>query len=372
MKARIVILTLVIFGIVFLFFGLYGLLQTPDPASPVKVPQPTHTQVPVDPVTEVVNEPVETEPVVTRTAEPEVVPTAVATEIPSQVFLPTGNPEVFKPLEPEEMERITRRYTPPPVYTSVFKGKVFVGLYGAPSGPGLGILGRTNATNTVAIAVEQALAYQALLTDSVVIPFFHMVTTVADPFAGPDGNYNHRMTTDTVQIWIDVAHQFGLASVVDIQTGYSPITTELEYHRYFLEQKDVHLAIDPEFMMPGTGAVPGDKIGHMSAKQLNIAQAWLNKLAMRIGEQKALIIHQFDPRMFSGKEEIIDYPRVDLVWDSDGFGGPGAKKGDYLLYATEPGFEYGGFKLFYNYDTPLMSPAEVLELDPKPVFVVYQ
>ena len=63
---------------------------------------------------------------------------------------------------------------------------------------------------------------------------------------------------------------------------------------------------------------------------------------------------------------------MDLVWDSDGFGGPGAKMGDYQQYAAEPGFEFGGFKLFYNYDTPVMTPAQVLGMNPRPVFVVYQ
>jgi len=43
-----------------------------------------------------------------------------------------------------------------------------------------------------------------------------------------------------------------------------------------------------------------------------------------------------------------------------------------VQYAGEPGFEYGGFKLFYNYDVPLMTPAQVLQMKPRPVFVVYQ
>ncbi len=85
-----------------------------------------------------------------------------------------------------------------------------------------------------------------------------------------------------------------------------------------------------------------------------------------------LVIHEFDDRMFSGKDEIVAYPMVDLVWDADGFGGPGAKIGDYQQYAREPGYEYGGFKLFYNYDTPLMTPSQVIGLEPLPAFVVYQ
>ncbi len=148
--------------------------------------------------------------------------------------------------------------------------------------------------------------------------------------------------------------------------------TELAAVEQYLRQKDVHLAIDPEFMMLTNGGVPGSQIGHLTAQTLNIAQEWLNNLAQSVGEQKVLIIHQFDNRMISGKESIIHYPFVDLVWDSDGFGGPGAKMGDYNQYAAEPGFEFGGFKLFYNYDTPVMTPGQVLGMNPRPVFVVYQ
>jgi hypothetical protein len=76
--------------------------------------------------------------------------------------------------------------------------------------------------------------------------------------------------------------------------------------------------------------------------------------------------------MFSDKEVIEDYPWVELVWDADGFGSPGSKIADFEQYAGEPGFEHGGFKLFYNYDAPLMTPRQVLRLEPFPVFVVYQ
>jgi hypothetical protein len=31
-----------------------------------------------------------------------------------------------------------------------------------------------------------------------------------------------------------------------------------------------------------------------------------------------------------------------------------------------------GFKLFYDYDSPLMTPQEVLALRPRPVVVEYQ
>lgn len=61
-----------------------------------------------------------------------------------------------------------------------------------------------------------------------------------------------------------------------------------------------------------------------------------------------------------------------MVWDADGFGGPGAKIGDYNQYSQEAGFEYGGFKVFYRYDTPVMQPADVLAMRPPPAYVIYQ
>ncbi len=283
-----------------------------------------------------------------------------------------GNPEVLAPLDPVEMQRLERPPDAGPDLSPLFAKRLLIGLYGTPGGPGLGILGRASATATVSMTLMQAAEYQALLTDTQVIPFFHMVTTIADPFPGKDKNYNHRVVSTTLQPWLDVAHRHGVWSVLDIQPGHSPITVELAYVEPYIRQRDVHLAIDPEFMMSETTRIPGQLIGFMDGATLNLVQAWLNDIALATGQRKMLIIHQFDNRMFAGKEDIVPYPWVDLVWDADGFGGPGGKIKDYRQYAQEPGFEYGGFKLFYNYDAPLMTPAQVLSLEPFPVFVVYQ
>lgn len=303
-------------------------------------------------------------------------PAVYSTAVPIVSVLPTppafaGVPGALAPLEGVELERANRGADAVPERPSLFDGRLLVGLYGAPSGRGLGILGRFPVTETAGLAIAQAVEYQELLTDTTVIPFFHMVTTIADPFPGADGNYSHRVLTTTVQQWIDVAHTFGLWAVVDIQVAHSSITRELAYVEPFVRQADVHLAVDPEFwMLPG--AIPGARIGTMTGAQVNLVQAWLQKIASAVGERKMLIIHQFDNRMFVDKDVIEDYPLVELVWDADGFGGPAAKIADYVQYATEPGFEYGGFKLFYRYDVPVMTPEQVLQLEPFPAFVVYQ
>ena len=288
---------------------------------------------------------------------------------PTETSVATGEvSETAESAEPVEVPVVSRVDDP----ASPFHSAVWVGLYGTPAGRGLGILGTAPVTETVAMAVRQAEAYQALLPGMRVVPFFHMVVTIADPHPGPDGDYVHRVSAERIQLWIDAARANGLVSVLDIQPGYSALELELAFVDPFLRQPGVHLAVDPEFMMLDGVSVPGQRIGTMTGAHVNQAQAWLDAIAAETGERKVLVIHQFDDRMFSGKLDIIDYPAVALVWDADGFGGPGAKIADYRQYAAEAGFEYGGFKLFYDYDVPVMMPAQVLELVPLPAFVVYQ
>ncbi len=304
-------------------------------------------------------------------------PTPTATPLPTPTPTPTptpcpGLPDAFAPPD-EAIEAHLPGHPPrPPNFPPLLEDRLIVTLYGTPLGRGLGILGTASATETVRMAEEQAAAYRDLLTDTEVIPGFHMVIVIADAYPGEDGDYNHRVPPALVQQWIDVARANGLWVVVDIQNGHSPITRELAYAEPFVLQHGVHLAVDPEFMMSETTRIPGERIGFMDGETLNLIQHWLGEIARRSGERKMLVIHQFDDRMFAGKGQIEDEPLVELVWNADGFGPPKGKIGDYLQYAREPGFEYGGFKLFYDYDHPLMTPADVLRLRPRPVYVTYQ
>lgn len=350
-------------------------------ATPTRTPQAqaTTTAAPAATSTPTALPPTPTSTVVPPTFTPRPTATLVpstATSVPSEVIAAPTDGAVATSEVSETVESALAAVVPAISRVSdpasPFFNTIWVGLYGTPAGRGLGVLGTAPVTDTVAMAVRQAEAYQALLPEMRVIPFFHMVVTIADPHPGPDGNYVHRVSTERIQLWIDAARANGLACVLDIQPGYSPLETELAFVDPFLRQSGVHLAIDPEFMMLDGISVPGQRIGTMTGAHVNQAQAWLDVIAAETGERKVLVIHQFDDRMFNGKADIIDYPAVELVWDADGFGGPGAKYGDYRQYAGEPGFEHGGFKLFYDYDVPLMAPADVVVLEPLPVFVVYQ
>ena len=253
----------------------------------------------------------------------------------------------------------------------LLQGRRLVAYYGTPSGRGLGILGRHGITETLELLNEQAQIYESLDPTVDTIPAFHMVTTIADAYPGPDGNYNHRVRTETIQPWIDGMRAEGGWSILDVQPGQGDLRDELNPIAPFLRQPDVHLAVDPEFIV-GEDQVPGQDLGRITGTQINWLQARMDDIARSVGHRKLLIVHQFDDRMISGKELILDYPLVELVWDADGFGSPDPKIRDYNQYKGETGFEYGGLKIFYEYDEPIILPEEVLSLDPPPRLVIYQ
>jgi hypothetical protein len=76
--------------------------------------------------------------------------------------------------------------------------------------------------------------------------------------------------------------------------------------------------------------------------------------------------------MVRGRENVKSFDRVDLVFDMDGWGWQEAKTTKYHIFATTPPSEYHVIKIFYKWDTPVLSPATLLELDPKPSIVIYQ
>jgi hypothetical protein len=80
--------------------------------------------------------------------------------------------------------------------------------------------------------------------------------------------------------------------------------------------------------------------------------------------------------MLPNAEEIGLDPRVQIVIDMDGWGPPSLKRDSYHDYVYLHPVQFTGFKLFYKNDTKkgnkLMSPAAVLALNPKPVYIQYQ
>lgn len=314
-------------------------------------------------------------PTVTMTAtrEPTETPTSTATASATPTAQPTNTPNAALaaypplPLTPGDPQPYLERFT-------------LVSFYGSAEGAGMGILNFRETPQLLVELGERAAEYQRLLDESdqprkQVLPTFHVIVTIADPWFGEDGNFNHRASPEAIESWLALAEQEGIAVVLDVQPGHAPVQEEFELLRPYLRHPHVHLAIDSEYTMERTPSglyeIPGEVLGSLYAAQINPIQAQLEEIALETGANKVLILHQFEDEMLPDKENIVDYPHVELVIDSDGFGGPD-KVRDYQHYASEPGFEYGGFKLYRNWDNPLLSPAEVMGLAPPPAVVIYQ
>jgi hypothetical protein len=155
------------------------------------------------------------------------------------------------------------------------------------------------------------------------------------------------------------------------------VEAEIQRLRPFLENPDVHLAIDPEFAMATSGKVPGSKIGTLDAKDVNYAVNFLDEIARSKNlPPKILIVHRFTRPMVTNAKDIRYTPHVQVVMDMDGWGPPWLKFDSYHDYVKKEPVQFTGFKLFFHNDTktgtPLLTPAEVLRLTPKPLYIQYQ
>jgi hypothetical protein len=75
---------------------------------------------------------------------------------------------------------------------------------------------------------------------------------------------------------------------------------------------------------------------------------------------KLFVVHQFTPDMIRNKERIARRLGLAMTMNVDGFGNQANKIGKYDQFTSELTRFHDGFKLFYEEDTDLMSPAQVL------------
>ena len=89
-----------------------------------------------------------------------------------------------------------------------------------------------------------------------------------------------------------------------------------------------------------------------------------------------MVVHRFTQGMVKGYDKIKVVPEVQVVMDMDGFGDKVLKRSTYKTYIFREPVQFTGFKLFYKNDTKgtntMFTPAEVLKLTPKPIYIQYQ
>ncbi len=271
---------------------------------------------------------------------------------------------------------VTGTVTPPPTptpVTSVLGHAQVVSVYGHPGVCVMGELGCHDPTGAVQAARDLAEAYDAVNGDRQTRAALHLIVDVAQANAGEDGRYLDQMPLDEIEEWVDFARLEDVLLFLDIQIGWGDVLTDVQRLGEFLAQPHVHLAIDPEFATESEGLAPGVAIGELRAADVNAVQEYLAKLVADHGiPPKVLVLHQFRADMLPDAHEFADVDGVDVTIDMDGWGGPWPKTQNYEVYAMAPYAERPAIKLFFHWDEPLMTPAEIMALPVPPDYVIYQ
>jgi hypothetical protein len=76
--------------------------------------------------------------------------------------------------------------------------------------------------------------------------------------------------------------------------------------------------------------------------------------------------------MIQNSSKIKNYENIELAIDMDGFGGKEGKINNYELFSLSDYSEIPTIKLFYEWDEPLLSIEELLNLPIAPKIIIYQ
>lgn len=247
-----------------------------------------------------------------------------------------------------------------------------VAFYGTPLSTRMGILGELPRDQMLARLDTVASQWAAVDSSRQVRPALHLIVTVAQPHPGSDGMYRLRHGDAVIGRVVDWADERGWLVFLDIQAGRAPMAGEVARLLPWLRRPNVHLGIDPEFAMPAEG-IPGRRIGTLDASEVSDA---IDQLATLVDNHrlppKVLVVHRFTEGMLTNAPAIKADPRVQVVIHMDGFGSPALKREIYNHIITRRPVQFAGLKLFYKNDKPMLTPAEVVQMLPTPVYIQYQ
>jgi hypothetical protein len=239
----------------------------------------------------------------------------------------------------------------------------------------MGIVGQYDEAEVLKRLKAEADRWNLADPNTPILPAIHYVATIAQGSAG-DGKYRLRTSTPELERVLRMARKAGGIAFFDIQIGRSSVQAEVPKLDALLKQPDAHLGLDPEFAMKGD-RIPGKTIGTMDAIDINWAIKHLSKLVDQYNlPPKILIVHRFVPQMITNLSLVHSTPQVQVVIDMDGWGKPEDKRKAYERVIRKNHVALAGLKLFYRNDTRnggrMMTPEEVLQLDPQPIYIQYQ
>jgi hypothetical protein len=260
---------------------------------------------------------------------------------------------------------------------SIFEEAQVISIYGYPGICFMGELGCHEPDGAVEsllrIAGEYEVLNEEMETGRRVIPALHLIVDVAQPRPQEDGSYLYRMAPERIAEYVELARERDLLIFLDIQIGWTDAIDGVERLEEFLREPFVHVALDAEFATRSLGRPPGSVIGTLDAPDINEVQHYLANLVREEGlPPKVLVLHKFTPRMLINTDQYETVEEIDLTITMDGYGAPAPKIGGYERYALADYSERAGFKIFWHWDEPVMSPRDVMKMRQAPDYVIYQ
>ncbi|MFN3692914.1 MAG: hypothetical protein ACK4SL_02295 [Candidatus Paceibacteria bacterium] len=273
-----------------------------------------------------------------------------------------------------------KRWPPEAVYPqggAIVPFKRILAYYGNFFSRHMGILGEYEPDEVLRRLAATQKLWEEADPSTPVQPAIEYIAMVAQAEAGADGMYRAMMPAKEIEKAYSMAKQIDGILILDMQVGLSTIAAELPKFKTYLERPEVHLAIDPEFAMYG-GHRPGTVIGTVSAADVNYVINYMSEIVREKQlPPKVLIVHRFTQNMVTNAEAITPTPEVQVIMVMDGWGSRDLKRGTYSQIIVPEPVQFAGLKIFYKNDlkppsTAIFTPSEVLQLNPKPIFIQYQ
>lgn len=275
-----------------------------------------------------------------------------------------SSPAIF---EDEEMNEY---FTSP----DLFEENRVVAYYGHPNSEVMGIVGRHPVQDLISLLNETADSYDEADDDMGTIPAIYLVYGTVQP-----GGEISKMNYDLVMSYIEAAYQSGVLVYIDHQIGRHDPAVAISEIVSFMRYPNVHLALDPEWRT----ARPMQEVGHITGPEINEVQGIMQEYIdnHEIPGIRQFVFHQFIEKMIHDVGSITtDQESVLVVHNTSGWGSPEGKRTTHERVTEASPIPYKGFKLWYHYsddpgvhyDNPLMTPEQVLDLDPQPNLVIYQ
>ena len=248
------------------------------------------------------------------------------------------------------------------------------GYSGYPGAPGQGRLGIGKLEDRMVEMAERGKAYAG---GREVMPVMELIATTVHARPGADGMYRSRVDDAIIERWLTKAREHDAMLLLNIQPGRADFIDELKHLERWLAEPDVGVALDPEWAVE-KGQVPGRVYGRTSGAELNECAEFLAGIVEEHNlPEKVMLYHQLHLNIVRKESALKEHPGVVLIKSIDGIGSPGAKVATWeRIIETTPEHVHPGFKLFYLEDKKtggrLMTPKEVLALDPEPEYVLFE